>query len=181
MPTIKIVLDSIVCYDTEDVTGADDVYLIGGVRVSKGNFRKSKAFVTPNPPLRINDDQPRHIPIKEKIFEAQVQPGSDLELGMYLYEQDSSADVEKLQKLEDYLDRGLAISRPSKSVLNLSLSAIQTALVFDDDDQLGRESRFIEINTLPRGWKRYVAKNFYEGGIGYSTWRYKLYYRIGKF
>lgn len=194
MPRISVVLDKAYCADTEDVTGADHLYFAGAGRAKTRDGKIIEEGFTTRP-TRINDGQYGSIVRIDKntgnvisggtVFEQDLPSGCFFDFGMTANDQDASSDVGKLQAVTRTIERDIA-RYPYAPIASVVFTVVNSFFALDGDDTLGVASLRdfeptapISVDQMPYGWKHHVW-DFKEGGIGWSTWSYRLYFRIGK-
>ncbi|MEH2420046.1 MAG: hypothetical protein V7K48_03615 [Nostoc sp.] len=193
MTKVKVELIDVYCRDTEDVTGADDFYLVGGLVGGK----TTKAILTT--PIKINDKQRKSFkPDQAILFEGEIPEGQSVKGGLKAYDEDftknwAEADRSKnrygetvnwakygetVKKISSAISGAIAATGSQEAVAGTILSAATTAEGILDslkkDDLLG--STELEISSTgpsheERAWKISTT-------AGWSTWDYTLTYRI---
>ncbi len=177
---VRIELLNVKCGNTEDVTGADEFYIVGAL--SDGT--NTNAALTS--PISINDGQTKSFSSGQQvIFNANVPQGVTVRGGLKAFDEDWAKDWSKYSstatKIKDAVVAGLTASGNPKAVtaatiLNYGFQAFSTISSLDKDDQLGK----FELNVSPIGpnveektWK--FKKSDW---TGYSSWDYTVRYRI---
>ncbi|MBD1823117.1 hypothetical protein H6F51_11580 [Cyanobacteria bacterium FACHB-DQ100] len=181
MPRIRVVLQDVTCYDTEDVTGADEFYLTGAVS-DGGN---SAGVLTR--PISVNDKQTKAFGIGGgTIFDADVPENRILKVALIAFDEDSNKDWSKhgevVTKIGQAVSSGLAtIPNPytaaAGTILPFAISAIGGIMSLDQDDELGQHLREFPVWAIPNGESLQIW-GFKGGGGWYSSWRYAVRYRV---
>ena len=180
MTKIKIELVDVYCGNTEDVTGADEFYLVGAL-VGGGVV---KSILTM--PININDKQRKTFPAGQTvIFEGEVPQGQSVKGGIKAYDEDAAKDWSQygstVTAISGSVSTVLAATGPQGATAGMILGAVTQGVDFfsslDKDDLLG--STELEISaTEPEFEERsWVMK---AGGTGWSTWNYTVRYRISR-
>ncbi len=176
MPRVKAQLIDLYCSDTEDVTGADHVYLTGGVT----DGSTAKAVLTR--PMRINDGETKSFG-NLTIYEGLLARGSKLGVTLTAYDEDAAKDWNKhadlVKKLQNAIDTAdavtLGLDAGLLTIASLSLRAATWLAKADKDDRLGTDTRTI---TLMPG-NQVVQVAFAGSPVYYwSDWRYRLRYLV---
>jgi hypothetical protein len=182
---VRIELLSVKCGNTEDVTGADELYVTGAL--SDGTIGNTKGVLTS--PMSINDGQTKSYPLAQQvIFNGNVLPGDTVRGGMKAFDEDFAKDWSKygptVIKITDTVVAGLTASGNPKAVtaaaiLNYGMKGFSFFASLDKDDELGK----IELNVPALGpdveertWKFSRSSSFWNPG--WSTWDYTVRYRI---
>lgn len=178
MSRIIVSIDEAICYDTEDVTGADELYVVGAIRTSSG--QTSGGFVTR--PISINTNETRKFNFGGGIiFDKEVPDSSPLQIEMIVFDEDASKDVSRYDQARALVNQAVtAFPNPLFAAASLPLDAIRTFMVLDQDDELGTNRNTMFVGNVPRGWS-FHQWNAKETGIGFSTWNYWIRYWIGRF
>jgi hypothetical protein len=175
---MKIELIDVYCRDTEDVTGADEFYLVGAL--VGGTVRK--AILTK--PIDINDNQRKTFPADQTVlFEGEVPQGQSVKGGIKAYDEDAAKDWAKYSSTVNAISAavaaGIALTGPqgatAGAILTIATQGIGLLAESDKDDLLG--STLLEISTTGPAFEErsWLMK---EGGLGWSTWDYTVRYRI---
>ena len=176
MPRVKVQLIDLYCSDTEDVTGADTVYLTGGVT----DGSTAKAVLTR--PMRINDGETKTFG-NLTLYEGLLARGSKLGVTLTAYDEDAAKDwnkhadfVKKLQSAIDSADAvTLGLDMGLLTIASLGLRAATWLAKADKDDRLGTDTRTI---TLMPG-NQVIQVSFAGHPVYYwSDWRYRLRYLV---
>lgn len=146
MPYVKVSLVDLYCADTEDVTGADTVYLVGAVT----DGSTVKAVLTR--PLWINDGQTKAFK-DSTVYESYLPPGGQLGVTLAAYDEDSSKDWSRYSSYVTKLQGQLASKVPvagDVAVVLVEIAAVPLRLgTFlagaDKDDRLGTHTRTISL------------------------------------
>ena len=176
MPYVKVNLVDLYCADTEDVTGADTVYLVGGVT----DGSTTKAVLTR--PMWINDGQTKVFK-DSTVYEGHLAPGSQLGVTLTAYDEDSSKDWSRysnyVTKLEVEMQSKVPVVGDVAAML-LEIAAVPLRLgtflaKADKDDRLGTDTRTI---TLTPGSQLIQASFAGHAVSWWSDWRYRLRYAV---
>lgn len=180
---VVIQLLDVHCRDTEDVTGADEFYLLGSAIDSKSN--SGKPILTP--PVSVNDGQTRSLTGQGSfVFDGAVDEGTIILLEMAAFDEDYAKDWDKYD--EYVLQVGSAISAGLSKIpnpvtvgigtgLGLALKGFDAIAKSDKDDELGNMSDRIRVKDLRpgstlRSWR-------FKGGSGWwSSWEHIIRYQI---
>lgn len=190
---IRLAIDlvSVYCSNTEDVTGADEFYLLGSAIADNGS---SRAVITS--PVSINDRQTRGFPPDQsRIFDGELLPTESVALLLQSYDEDVAHDWRNRPKWVNDVGGKVAgtvgagaatalVSNPigwgvlAATVIGAAAAGgLILALAGDKDDRLG-ELRDIIPATGPgfedRNW------SFRQSGW-YSGWNYTVHYRISRY
>jgi hypothetical protein len=175
---MKIELIDVVCRDTEDVTGADEFYLVGAL----AGGTVVKPILTK--PIDINDDQRKTFPAGESVlFEGDVPQGQSVKGGIKAYDEDAGKDwsdyhtrvLEITTAVVAVVSRMGPLAATAAAILAAAIVGASITVSSDKDDLLG--STELEISTTgpafeERSWL------MMEEGFGWSTWDYIVRYRI---
>ncbi len=180
MTKVKVELLDVYCADTEDITAADDFYLVGAL-VGGGN---TKPILTR--PIKINDRQTKQFrPEDSVLFEGEIPPGESIKGGLKAYDLDKEKDWNKygdaVKQISNAVSSALAEARPQAGIAGTILSAATTGVDIlgsvPGDDLLGVIE--LEISATgpsheERAWKmRSTDHRWY-------NWDYTLRYRISR-
>jgi hypothetical protein len=177
---VRIELLDVKCGNTEDVTGADEFYIVGAM--SDGT--NTKAALTS--PISINDGQTKSFPWNQQvIFDANVPQGVTVRGGLKAFDEDLAKDWSKygptvnkisakvIEKIAEY-KHPYAVK--AAVILGAGLIGFNIGAYLDKDDELGK----LELNVSPIGpnveektW-RFRKSDW----TGYSSWDYTVRYRI---
>lgn len=182
MTKVRIELMDVDCKDTEDVTGADDFYLVGALVGGE----QTQAILTH--PIKINDNQTKEFRSEDcLLFEGEIPEGESVKGGLKAYDEDAGKDWAKygdtVKKISSTVSTVLVGAGPkgiiAGQILQKATSGIGILASFDKDDELGATE--LEISaTGPaneiREWKMSKADSF----MGWSSWDYTVRYRISR-
>ncbi len=185
---VRIELLDVKCGNTEDVTGADHLYIVGAL--SDGTNANTKGVLTT--PFRINDGQTKTFPAAQQvIFNGYVLPQDSVRGGLKAYDEDWAKDWSKYSstatKSKDAVVTGLTASGNPKAVaaatiLDYGFKAFSAISFLDEDDELGK----LELNVSALGpnveektWRFRRTASIWNPG--WSTWDYTVRYRITRF
>ncbi|MEH2375783.1 hypothetical protein [Nostoc sp.] len=181
MTNVKVELIDVYCQDTEDVTGADDFYLIGGLV----GGQTTRGILTT--PIKINDKQKKSFkPDQTVLFEGEIPQGQSVKGGLKAYDEDAAKDWAKygetVKKISSAISGAIAATGPQGAVAGTILSAVTTAggilASLDKDDLLG--STELDISSTGPSHEERAWKMSKKSGTGWSTWDYTLTYRISR-
>ena len=179
MPRIMVYLDEARCQNTEDVSGADELYVLGAIKTNSAYT--SGGFVTQ--PISINDGQNRKFgPGGGYVFDKTLSNSDVFQVEMAAFDEDASKSAADYQRARDTINRALAATpNPAASTVgSLTLDVVNRLIQLDKDDQLHATLKPFSVSQLPNGWSLH-RWNFQEDGIGWSTWKYEILYWVGKF
>lgn len=192
MARIRIELVDVYCRDTEDVTGADEFFILGGVGSysrlgSASDDLKIRPVLTV--PISINDKQRKRFGIGGGIiFDDDVPENHTLYIALTGYDEDAHKDWSKhgdmVTKVGAAISTGLkATSIPPAQiaglVIPLAIAGVGLAMKLDKDDELGQLKRDLAISALPNGSHTQFWTLRKRGGW-YSSWDYTVTYKIHK-
>jgi len=181
MTKLKVELVDVYCRDTEDITGADDFYLVGGL--VGGTI--TKAILTT--PIKINDKQRKSFkPDQAVLFEGEIPQGESIKGGLKAYDEDAGKDWAKygdtVQQISTAVSAALAVTGPQGAIAGTVLKAATTGVgilsTLDKDDLLGTTE--LEISSTGPSHEERAWVMSKKSGIGWSTWDYTLTYRISR-
>lgn len=176
---VKVYLRSVSCKDTEDITGADDFYCVGGgavVPARRGKAVESTARLSE--PLKINDGQTKYFPKNPKdqtiVFEGDVDEGDFVECQLSFYDEDFSAPKDWDAKYDALLSAigsaiGSAVGALVAPVAGTIAGAIAGAAFpaavkvwdrLDKDDLLGTVEKRFKVAELKTGNNGPFSWNF---------------------
>ncbi|MEH2455910.1 hypothetical protein [Nostoc sp.] len=180
MTKVKVELVDVYCQDTEDVTGADDFYLVGGLvggAITKGILTT---------PIKINDKQKKFFkPGQTVLFEGEIPQGQSIKGGLKAYDEDAAKDWAKygqtVQEITNAISGALAVVSPpeavAETILSVATKGVGILNSINKDDLLGAtelEISFTEPSHEERAWK--MSKK--QDSRSWSSWDYTLNYRI---
>jgi hypothetical protein len=183
MARVRVVLESVVCSDTEDVTGGDEFYLTGAV----SDGAQSAGVLTR--PISISKGETK--PFGEgggTVFDFDVPDERILKVALVAFDEDSNKDWarrgEMVTKIGQAVSSGLAaIPNPytvgAATVLPLAIQVVGGIMSMDKDDELGQLLHEFPMWSLPNGSHAQVW-NFTGGGWWYSNWKYAVRYQVIK-
>jgi hypothetical protein len=183
MPRMRVVLEDVVCYDTEDVTGGDEFYVIG--TVTDGGTTKGVA----TRPITINNGQTKRFGIGGgTVFDADVPDNRIVKVGLVAFDEDANKDWSRqgdvVTQIAKSVSDGLKLipnpyTATAGAVLPFAVAAFGGVMRLDQDDELGQHLREFPVWAVPKG--EHVQVWAFRGGSGwYSSWRYAVRYRVIK-
>lgn len=182
---VTVELLDVICHDTEDMTGADEFYVIGAVRVG------DRSGATATKPMRINDGERRgFMPTERVLYDGPVGPNDELVVGLTAFDQDAAVDWEKhgpaiergVQKLADVVKK---IPEPkvqiTAEIIKHAVPLFGALVKLDVDDELDRKAITLPVRSLPigrvhRNWQ--VQGRLFSGFLDFSDWHYNVTLRI---
>lgn len=179
MSRILMYLDDVYCGNTEDVTGADEFYILGAITTADGSVRKPIVL----PPITINDGQ-RYSYGGYAIFDYVIPDNAVLNVEFYCFDEDASRDASRYAQAFNVANQALALAplgaygAASSAVLN----AVNTVIGLDQDDHLFQPY----LQGFPI-WQLRYGDNYYQSYIQgsnvsyYSDWSYQLRFRIARY
>ncbi|MER7792749.1 hypothetical protein [Streptomyces sp. NPDC097640] len=196
---VTIALKSVHCGDTEDITGADELYVAGGAGTSSRSGAKHKAILTKA--IEINSGQQKILSGPDYvIFDDNVYVDDFVELGLEFRDQDFSENdfnakyVALVSALTGAIGTAVgSLATPAVgAVAGAILAATPPALIsvlasIDRDDVLGTVQKRVNVAAYPDGrsgpfkWKFSDRKpNIVEepGLLAWSDWDYEVSYVI---
>jgi hypothetical protein len=180
---VRIELTQIRCGNTEDVTGADDVY-IAGAGVNRAGGPPQAALVKP---IKINDKQTKPIPPEQGVvFDGDVEVASTLVLGLVAHDADANHEwgqhADQVRTISGHVGAALAVAGPkgvvAGAVIRGLVEGVGLIMKLDEDDRLGETAVTIPVVSLGFGEHTRTWRFWRSRVIGLSTWDYTLTYRI---
>ena len=182
MTRMRVVLQDVVCNDTEDVTGADEFYVTGAVSDGPNN-----AGVLTRP-IRINNGQTTEFGEGGgTVFDADVPNKSILKVVLIAFDADSSKDWsqhgEAVTGISQSVSAGLSsIDDPYTAaagvILPFVIQGVGGIMGLDKDDELGQHLREFPVGATPDG-EHLQLWTLSQAGL-YSGWNYTVRYKIIK-
>ncbi len=194
---VRIELVEVLCRDTEDVTGADTLYLVGGV----SDGRQTQPVLTNR--LWINNNQTRSFAADRSVmFDADVPENASVHIGLQAFDEDAAKDWEKhgewVTQLTDaiageieQLPREPQVPQspgdsqdpdPNQVAAAILRGAVRVVGFFaqhDKDDKLGQTTIDIPVGVPGTEIKEWNFNGRALGGfLGWSTWNYTVRYRV---
>lgn len=175
--SVRIELLKVECGNTEDVTGADEFYIVGAL--SDGTNTKA-ALTTP---IDINNGQTKSFQAAQRvIFDAYVPNGVTVRGGLKAFDEDYAKDWSQYGPMVEKIAAGVALGLTAAGyptagdILNYGVKGFSFFAKLDQDDQLGK----LELNVSPVGPNvEEKTWNFSKSDwTGWSSWSYKVRYRI---
>jgi hypothetical protein len=182
MARMRVVLQDVVCNDTEDVTGADEFYLAGAVSDGATN-----AGVMTRP-IRINNGQTK--PFGEgggTVFDVDVPTDRIVKVVLIAFDGDSNKDWSKhgevVSKIGENVSSGLAsiqnnYTAAAGMILPFVIQAVGGIMSLDQDDELDQHLREFPVGSMPDG-EHLQLWTFSQGGR-WSSWNYTVRYQVIK-
>lgn len=183
---IRVVIDKIQVFNTEDVTGGDEFYLHGVMGIQQTNGVKvARPFVVPPMTLHAGETRVLNLP----VFEAVLPPGTAVSGQVAAYDEDIAKDwyYFKQNLIGAAYDATKDLATSTRGLLsyvgmglNGGLVVIDQLLGSDKDDRLASFS--LGYNTLSYNMWSSSAQGVrfsqpYVSTTGYSTWDYVVFYR----
>ena len=176
---VRVEVHRVHCGNTEDVTGADELYIVGAL--SDGTT--SRGALTS--PMSINDNQDKEFNPSQRIaFDAEVEPNGVVRGGLKAYDEDFGKDWAKygntVTQISNAVAAGLKETKYPKAVvageiLGWAVKAANFLAPLDKDDLLGTT----ELNVAAQGQTlEEIPWRFKKKGSGYSTWNYIVIIRV---
>lgn len=175
---LRIYLDRGHCGNTEDVTGADDLYLVGGAY----SRPHTSAFITA--PLSVNDDDEFFFQGGREVFEFEVPDNEVVNVWMQAFDADAGnwwpQHEAAVQKAADSISSALKnVPDPRAQAAGVIAKVVPSVFgaicAFDKDDSLGTYA-FDVPATGPADQE--INWHFKQGGLGYSTWNYNVIVKV---
>lgn len=186
----ELQLVDVKCYDTEDVTGDDELYFIGAfTSAADGDGLMSKV-------IHINDGETRSVKGTNRVNLNHKGESNFINLSLTAYDGDVASEWKDsdLRKVLDTIDKGITAARtvgvPMTPEVQMAALGYQVGYEIadffcsnDKDDKLGKINMTIPLHNLPRGdhefyWNFYRRSDSNPVGLvipgGYSTWSYRL-------
>lgn len=178
---ILVELIEIQCGNTEDVTGADEFYILSAF--TGGTIASANSAITR--PIAINDGESKAIPETDAVMiHARVPASGKLAGKMRAYDEDYAKTWETMresvEKATKVIKASAAVSGSIEDVelaesLEAAFAVYDGLASLDEDDILGTEEVIIHANGPAeevRSWR------MVEKGLGFSTWDYTVTFRI---
>ena len=182
MVRMKIELIDVYCGNTEDVAGADEFYLLGAL----AGGTVVKPILTK--PININDKQTKTFPAGQTVlFEGEVPQGQTVKGGIKAYDEDVAKDWAQYGSVVTAISGAVStflatVGGPQGATAGAILGAVTKGVGFfsslDKDDLLG--STELEISPTGPAFEERSWLMKKTGSIGWSTWDYKVRYRISR-
>jgi hypothetical protein len=183
VPRIKILvqLDYLKCINTEDVTGADTVFLVGGSAAVKGKI--SKEILTT--PVWINDGETKTFRLEESfLFDGDVSPDDVIAIGVRVFDEDLDKDWPQKRKIyATAIAAGLltllaTVAATPAAIIGAAVLAF--VMLSDKDDILGDIK--LEIPAMPGEPYEKRSYRISKSSVpGWSDWDYEVGYSIRRF
>ena len=179
---VRVELIDVYCRDTEDVTGADEFYLVGAVATNEG---KPSVGAILTKPRSINDKQRKKF--GTIVFDKQVPVNGKLLIAMRAFDEDAAKDWDKHKGLVTKISDGVAtalkatgepIADKVGTVLKVSVKALSIIGPLDKDDKLGDYQKEFKVSDLRKGENIVDWKFRRKDWTGYSSWNYTMRYKI---
>ena len=202
MKKVKIYVENVHCENTEDVTGADDFYLMGDVFVTSNEHNRGIAHGFQTKCVHINDHENRkpnecryHEIIKRNnfdnkpahkagtlnnglIFEQEVQDWENIVLSLQGYDEDAANSWANATSNVSAIAMAVMSCFEKLSALgpwSIAVSALAIIIGLDKDDKLG-ESTFA-VGHDRYGTYKLSSWNFRHGNW-WSGWNYTVDLRV---
>ncbi|HEY9877289.1 MAG TPA: hypothetical protein V6D29_02480 [Leptolyngbyaceae cyanobacterium] len=195
---VRIELLDVYCHNTEDLTGADALYLVGGV----SDGRQSQPVLTHR--IEINDGQTRQFDLGDRlIFDAEVpdHPLGYVHIGLTAWDEDTAKQWvnrgEWKQNVAHHIDQQLAqlprdphnpppfglspAPDPAKvafALMQAGINGVKSLPNSQSDDPSGQLTLDIPIGMRGTEIREWRCKGSRFGGVLGSTWDYTIRYRI---
>ncbi|MBZ9713836.1 hypothetical protein [Deinococcus multiflagellatus] len=186
---VRVVIDRVVGFDTEDITGADEFYMGGDLVVSKPDGSKKNVPFLVAPPFDINDPKGGEShDISWTVLDEVVPPESDIVGQLVAYDEDAGKDwatvgpkfMDAAKATGDVLiQTGNAKAAIAAGALNAGMKVLDAAMSADKDDVLGlfgfegTTFRYDSPGAIYRSKRIYKTSTW-----GWSTWNYYVYYHM---
>lgn len=190
--TVTIELVKVECRNTEDITGGDELYLIGSlVPLERAEQREFVAQAVLTTPLEINDGQTQSFHASERtLFHGQVEQTATIRGGLKAYDEDVSHDWANRPKWVDEIAAKVVTGVTNAAIKSENALVITGAAILDlaiagwyigadtldRDDDLG--SLQFEISAVGPEQED-LEWSFSRQGI-ISSWDYTIHYRISR-
>lgn len=180
MARIKIELIDVQCKNTEDVSGGDEIYLVGAMV----GGTETKAFLTK--PIRINNNQTKKIPSDQSVmFEGDLPEGETIKGAIAAYDEDSNHDWDKYGKIVTTITNVVSsiVSKAggpkgvvAGTILSATVGVLGQIMSLDKDDNLGS----VQLVISSAGPELEEMTICFSGNLipWYSDWEYRLRYKI---
>jgi len=179
MPRMMVQLADVTCWNTEDIQGADEFYIVGAIIASYGQQKIVRSVLTR--PFSINDNQtvPFRLP---PVFDAEVPDNWYLKFALTALDEDSAKDWTKFEQANRALISAAegAIGYAGGATIPALLESVKWFIKQDQDDILGRHTEnWYPVRSFPHGWQL-MTWPFSGGSTFYSNWNYQVRYWVGK-
>ncbi len=182
MARMRVVLQDVVCNDTEDVTGPDEFYLMGAVSDGTTNV----GVLTR--PININTGQTKQFGEGGgTVFDADVPNERILKVVLIAFDGDSNKDWSKhgeaVTKIGASVSSGLASIQNNYAaaagvILPFVVQGVGSIMSLDQDDELDQHLREFPVGSIPDG-EHLQLWSFSQGGH-WSSWNYTVRYQVIK-
>ncbi|MEG4962505.1 MULTISPECIES: hypothetical protein [unclassified Microcoleus] len=177
---MKIELIDVYCRDTEDVTGADEFYLVGAL----AGGTVVKPILTK--PISINDKQRKTFPAGESVlFEGEVPQGQSVKGGIKAYDEDAAKDWAQYGSVVSGISGAVStvlsatgVGATAGMILGVVTKGVGFFSSLDKDDLLGTTELEISATGPSKEERSWLIQKL--GGSGWSNWDYTLRYRISR-
>jgi len=177
---VDIRVKKIHCGNTEDIHGADELYLTS--ILSDGSAENTQAAIVGK--MSINDDEAKYP--NATIFSSYLPGDSIIRGGLDAFDQDCKKDWDKkpewVEKAKDAAVEGLTSSDNPKAViageiLRWGYVALDELMKADKDDHLGQTK--LNIPATGPETEQFTWRFWNEGDfLGYSSWNYSVDFEI---
>ena len=178
------------CRDTEDVTGGDEFYIIGGVGSysrlgSTSDDLKTRPVLTV--PIKINNNQRKSFGTGGGIiFDDDLPENHTLFISLAGYDEDAKKDWDKYGNYVIAIGGSVSASlaaipgaQPIAMYIPMAIAVFGAAAKLDKDDLLGEHKRQLPISAIPNGSHAQFWTLRRKSGW-YSSWDYTVTYKIHK-
>jgi hypothetical protein len=185
MTRVRVWLNDVRCTDTEDVTGADEFYLIGAV--SDGEH--TSPILTR--PQSINNGQTISPVVNgtNLVFDHDVPEDRVLKVALAAFDEDSGKDWNRYGEYVGAVGTGVSevlkrIPNPytiaAGFVLPYAIGAVGAIASMDQDDPLGEHAGTYWVNTMDLNREDKHSWVFLHDGGWWSSWDYVARYTVAK-
>ncbi|MBD1871314.1 hypothetical protein H6F95_29240 [Cyanobacteria bacterium FACHB-471] len=177
MARMLVYLDEVICHNTEDITGADEFYVIGAITTTDGQH--SKAVVTR--PMSINDRQTLKFgPGGGYVFDTNVADNTILQIEMIAFDEDAAKNIERYDQARQLANQALTVTPVSFGGASIALDAVRTLMQLDQDDELGTYRQPFHVWQMPQGC-HFQQWNVHGGSTAFSDWNYWVRFWVCRF
>lgn len=173
---VRVELVNVYCWDTEDVTGADDFYVVGAFT----DGARKKGVLTR--PIEINDNQRKAFAGADRVvFDGHVMPYQVVVGGLKALDEDFAKDWRKQSQFISYIVHAISVSGAALGHPEAAAIAETAYTVFDrcasadKDDLLGKQTFVIPGNGPSVEKRTWLIRG---GKSSYSNWQYAVELRI---
>lgn len=178
MSRIIVQLADVTCWNTEDIHGADEFYLMGAIYAASGNQKISRPVMTR--PVSINDNQTVKFRLPA-LFDGDVPENWYLNFALMAIDEDSAKDWAQFERNNQRFMQVVENSfNFTGSIVETIFNSMTWFIQADQDDILGyHRTNWYPVRSFPHGWQLQTWP-ISGGSTFYSNWNYQVRYWVGK-